>query len=112
MEQNVRDPYDFCRPYLLEDEYILWKGRPERGNIFRQGDWMVVIFAVMWLGFSLFWEFSALKSVMSGGGSLFLALWGLPFVAIGLYLLFGGVSCRLPICGIRRFMSSQIRRSL
>ena len=57
MEQNVRDPYDFCRPYLLEDEYILWKGRPERGNIFRQGDWMVVIFAVMWLGFSLFWEF-------------------------------------------------------
>ena len=69
MEQNVRDPYDFCRPYLLEDEYILWKGRPERGNIFRQGDWMVVIFAVMWLGFSL------------------------------------------PICGIRRFMSSQIRRS-
>ena len=89
MEQNVRDPYDFCRPYLLEDEYILWKGRPERGNIFRQGDWMVVIFAVMWLGFSLFWEFSALQSVMSGGGSLFLALWGLPFVAIGLYLLFG-----------------------
>ena len=76
MEQNVRDPYDFCRPYLLEDEYILWKGRPERGNIFRQGDWMVVIFAVMWLGFSLFWEFSALKSVMSGGGLSFFWLCG------------------------------------
>lgn len=89
MEQNVMDPYSFCRPYLLEDEYILWKGRPEKGNIFRQGDLMMVLFALMWLAFSVFWEIIALRSAFGGGGPVFLALWGLPFVAIGLYLLFG-----------------------
>ena len=31
---NNHDPYDFCRRYMTEDEYILWKGHPEKGNIF------------------------------------------------------------------------------
>lgn len=81
---DATDVFGFCRPYLLEDEYILWKGRPQKGNVFKPGDLFTAAFAVMWLGFSLFWEMMALQS-----GQLFLIFWGLPFVAVGIYLLVG-----------------------
>ena len=77
------------RSQLHEGEELLWSGAPEPGLHLQPGDGVRIPFSLAWCGFALFWEFSALQSVMSGGGSLFLALWGLPFVAIGLYLLFG-----------------------
>ncbi|MBQ8504062.1 MAG: hypothetical protein IJ491_07285 [Clostridia bacterium] len=79
------DNYDFCRPYLTQDERILWKGKPEKGQILHKQDIIMIPFSIFWLGFSVFWEIGALKS----GGSLFFALWGLPFIAVGLYLLIG-----------------------
>jgi hypothetical protein len=39
----------------------------------------------MWAGFALFWE----SAVLSSGGPVFFKLWGIPFVAIGLYIVFG-----------------------
>ncbi len=78
------DNYQFCRPYLLPNESILWKGRPEKGNIITKREFIMIPFSVMICGFSLFWESMALKS-----GQIFPVIWGLPFVAIGLYMLFG-----------------------
>lgn len=82
---NYADDYEFCRRYMIDDEYILWRGRPEKGNIFTGRDIIVVLFSIMWLLFSLFWEITVIKS----GTSFFLVLWGLPFVGVGLYMLFG-----------------------
>lgn len=82
---NYADNYDFSRPYLISDEYILWKGKPEKGNIFTSREFIMIPFSLAWLGFSLFWEMAAIRS----GAPFFFALWGLPFVGIGLYMLFG-----------------------
>ncbi len=82
---NYTDEYSFIRPYLVNDEYVLWKGKPEKGNIFVSREIAVTFFGIFWLAFSLFWESAAIKS----SGSVFFALWGVPFICIGLYLVFG-----------------------
>ncbi len=82
---NNTDPYDFCRRYMTDDEYILWKGHPEKGNIFTGREAVMLPFSIVWLSFAIYWEMTVLRS----GNSWFMALWGLPFVAIGIYLLIG-----------------------
>lgn len=79
------DDYAFCQNYMVGDEYILWKGKPEKGHIFNRNDIILIPFSIFWLGFSLFWELTAIN----GGAPAFFALWGLPFIAVGLYLLVG-----------------------
>lgn len=79
------DDFDFSRPYLTGDEYILWKGKPEKGALFTGADLFTTLFSLFWLGFSLVWEIIAITS----GAPLFFGIFGLPFVAVGVYLLFG-----------------------
>lgn len=76
--------YDWIRPYLASDEYVLWQGKPEKGSVFTKQDIFVIPFSIVWCGFSLFWEYTALKS-----NTGFMALFGLPFVLFGLYFVFG-----------------------
>lgn len=77
------DNYQFCRPYILPGETILWKGHPEKGNLFTSRDAVLIPFSLFICAFSFFWEYTALQS------SLFFAIWGLPIVVIGLYMLVG-----------------------
>lgn len=79
------DNYDFCKPYIMDGEYILWEGAPEKGLNLTSRDVVLLPFSLVWLGFSLFWEFLAVTT----SGSFFMMVWGLPFVAVGIYLLFG-----------------------
>lgn len=78
------DHYDFCKPYISDNEYILWEGAPEKGLTFTSRDLVMIPFSIFWLAFALFWEFSVITST----SSLFMAIWGLPFVGVGIYLLF------------------------
>ena len=78
------EAFQFANQYLLSGEAVLWKGRPEKGNIITRRETILLPFSIMVCAFSLFWEYMALQS-----GVPFFALWGLPIVCIGLYMLFG-----------------------
>jgi hypothetical protein len=70
--------------YLRPGEQLLWSGRPDPDVWFSPADVFLVPFSIMWGGFAVIWELGAISS-----GAGFLVLWGIPFVAIGLHMMFG-----------------------
>jgi hypothetical protein len=74
-----------CTQHLDPGERLLWSGQPRQGIRFQSQDLLLIPFTVMWCGFAVFWEYMALNK----GGPIFFGLWGLPFVAAGLYIVFG-----------------------
>src|SRR5215469_2573528 len=75
---------------LEAGESLLWSGQPRKGIVFRSSDLFLIPFSIFWGGFALFWEGSVLSEARRSGNSisLFMVLWGIPFVLIGLYLMF------------------------
>lgn len=71
--------------YLDANEKVLWTGQPKTGILFRATDVFLIPFSLLWSGFSFFWFTTAITS----GAPLFFAMFGLPFVFIGLILVFG-----------------------
>jgi hypothetical protein len=59
---------------------------PKQGLLFTKKDFMLVPFSLFWCGFAVFWESNV---VTTPNAPLFMKLWGIPFVVIGLYVLFG-----------------------
>jgi hypothetical protein len=77
---------------LLPGESLLWTGQPLRRVIFHPSDWFAIPFSLMWGGFALFWEWGASGhwgNSTNGQGTTFFSLWGIPFVLIGQYLIWG-----------------------
>jgi hypothetical protein len=78
---------------LLPGETLLWAGQPSRKVIFHSTDWFSIPFSLLWGSFAIFWELGvtgSLKGWSNGNGSdgLFV-LWGVPFVLIGQYMIWG-----------------------
>jgi hypothetical protein len=76
------DPFD---EHLVAGEKVLWVGRPDPAKRFSKSDRFAIPFSLMWGGFAIFWEATAI----AGGAGPFFALWGIPFVAIGVYIMVG-----------------------
>jgi hypothetical protein len=77
---------------LLGDERLIWTGQPDPTVVFDSSDAFLVPFSLLWGGFALFWEANVLGLGPFGDGRpgpLFMALWGIPFVLIGLYFIVG-----------------------
>ncbi len=70
---------------LRPGERLLWSGRPVMRRFVMRGSVLLIPFTLLWLAFAVFWEASVLGSKAPG----IFALWGIPFVAIGLYVAFG-----------------------
>lgn len=93
------DPFDTGSQELLRElgqgEKLLWSGRPVQGFLLRPRDLVYIPFSLLWGGFAIFWEFMAVRGVWlnprnsPGFVDYLFPLWGIPFVAAGLYMIFG-----------------------
>src|SRR6476659_2074117 len=79
------DPPPIINRELTPGERLLWSGQPLPGIRLRASDAFVIPFSILWCGFALFWEFTAVTK----GAPFFFMLWGIPFVLAGLYFVFG-----------------------
>ena len=80
------------QPELLASESVLWTGQPSPSVIFHRQDGLLIPFSFLWGGFAIFWESLATGHGPASHGNpapWFFTLWGLPFVVIGQYLIWG-----------------------
>lgn len=70
---------------LLPGETLLWTGMPVQGWVFTLSDWFAIPFSLIWGGFVIFWN----VGVWTNNAPFFFKLWGLPFLAIGLFMMVG-----------------------
>jgi hypothetical protein len=70
---------------LLDGERIIWSGCPGQGLRLTSRDWLLIPFSLMWGGFAVFWEMSALQR----STPFFFPLFGAAFVLLGVYFVAG-----------------------
>lgn len=69
--------------YLNANETIEWIAQPKQGLLFRKNDGCLIPFSLAWGGFVFIWELFAIMNQ-----ELLFILWGIPFVFLGVYLIF------------------------
>jgi hypothetical protein len=79
--------------YLDPGETLIWSGQPKQGLRLQAGDIFMIPFSLIWGGFAFFWESLALGIYHPAHGHTnatpFMALFGLPFCVIGIYVIIG-----------------------
>ena len=87
-----QDSVAAVQPELLSGESIVWAGQSKTSVVFHKEDLFLIPFSLLWGGFAIFWE-----AGVSGywghnarsGPWLFGMIWGIPFVLIGQYFIWG-----------------------
>ncbi len=76
---------------LDSGEQYIWSGIPKQGIFFRASDIFMIPFSLLWGGFAIFWEIMALSIPAHEAGpvSIIFPLFGIPFVIVGLHMIFG-----------------------
>ena len=104
---------------LGSHERLIWVGRPKQGIMLRPNDIFFIPFSILWGGLAIFWEVMALTSLLKGaekGGPtvLIFPIFGIPFVTVGLYLIFGrfivDAKQRGNTCAIPRQVSLNVKK--
>jgi hypothetical protein len=75
---------------LTPSEQLAWSGQPAR-RYFRKNDIIEFPFGIFWLAFSIFWTWGASGHFdhQDKNAAPWFGLFGVPFIAIGLYLVIG-----------------------
>ncbi len=86
-----QSPETILSQNLDPGERLLWSGQPRGGIRLRAQDIFLIPFSFLWGGFAIFWEFMVLTQTSKAPGpfGVVFPLFGLPFVCVGLYLIFG-----------------------
>lgn len=87
-KRKIKGELSYNHPFqdeLAPGEDLLWVGQPEPGGWMPGGNPAILMFALMWLTITLIWY----GIVVALGGFIFYMVVGLPFLAIGFWLLFG-----------------------
>jgi hypothetical protein len=75
---------------LLSGESLLWSGQPQKKVIFHEQDWYTIPFSLLWGGFAIFWEWGVTNQAAKSGSTFdIFQLWGIPFILIGQYMIWG-----------------------
>lgn len=85
------DAQQIVRRELDSGEKLIWAGIPKQGMVFRGSDIFLIPFSLVWGGFAIFWEIMALSIPKEDSTAIayVFPLFGIPFVIIGLYIIFG-----------------------
>jgi hypothetical protein len=85
--------YVVIQPELTAGETVLWAGQPDPSVRLHREDVFLIPFSLFWGGFSIFWELGVAGYWGSGSNAgkqwFFGMIWGIPFVLIGQYLIWG-----------------------
>ena len=74
------------RGYLQSGERLKWTGAPAQGFRTSPQDLFLIPFSLLWGGFAIFWETTVMAALQAAP---VFPLFGVPFVAMGLYFIFG-----------------------
>lgn len=87
MDRTV--PATAFQPYLLPGERVLWTGRPKQGIALHASDTFLIPFSLLWTGFALLWNVGVWTMPGANEVDWSFRLFGLMFLVIGLYFVFG-----------------------
>jgi len=81
------------QPELASGESVLWAGQPNPRVMFHKDDIFAIPFSFLWGGFAIFWEAGVTgywgNGTRTHSAPLFMVLWGIPFVLVGQYFIWG-----------------------
>jgi hypothetical protein len=89
---SLEDATMTIQSQLVSGESIVWMSKPNPSVIFHKQDLFLIPFSLLWGGFAIFWEGSVAGFWNHGsrsGAWIFGMIWGIPFVLIGQYLIWG-----------------------
>jgi hypothetical protein len=93
MPQIDQASFEAVQLELTSGESILWAAQPNASSIFHREDLSMIPFSLLWGGFAIFWEAGVTGvrgSSTTHPAPTFFMLWGIPFVVIGQYMIWGG----------------------
>jgi hypothetical protein len=93
MHRNTPEAMEVTQRELLSGEAVLWTGQPDPRVVFHREDAGLVPFSLLWGGFAIFWELGVMGlgpfGTQRGQPWIFGILWGIPFVLMGQYFIWG-----------------------